>query len=183
MSVEIRRVHAHEWHAVRELRLRALADDAAPIAFLDTLQNASVRPDEFWQERTSRAADTDESAQFVAVEGADWIGSVSVIRRAAGESDHHGTCLTEARADVVGVFLDPAHRGRGLIDALLEAAAAWASARGDAALWLDVHADNARAQAAYARCGFAPTGHRFTGPIGAEVEMARPLTDGDRVPA
>jgi GNAT superfamily N-acetyltransferase len=183
MTFAIRRVQAHEWRAVRDLRLQALADAAAPIAFLDTLEAASVRPDEFWQDRTSRAADTDESAQFVAVDGDEWVGSVSVIRRAAGATDHHGNRLAQPRADVVGVYVTSVCRGQGTIDALLAAAADWASRLGDTALWLDVHADNERAKGAYARCGFAPTGHRFTGPIGAEIEMVRPLADSDRVPA
>ncbi|HWV48416.1 MAG TPA: GNAT family N-acetyltransferase [Microbacterium sp.] len=182
MTVEIRRVQAHEWRAVRDLRLRALTDEAASIAFLDTLENASNRPDDFWQQRTSRAADTDESAQFVAIAGSSWVGSVSVIRRASGETDHQGNRLAQPRADVVGVYVDPAHRGEGIIDALLTEAADWARSLGDTALWLDVHADNPRAQGAYSRCGFAPTGHRFTGPIGAEIEMTRSLDDSDRVP-
>lgn len=46
---------------------------------------------------------------------------------------------------------------------------------GGNSLALDVHVENVRAQAAYRRAGFADTGLRFTGSIGAEMEMARPL--------
>lgn len=181
MTPIIRRVRAEEWRDVRGLRLQALADAAAPIAFLDTLENATVRPDEFWQERTARAADTDVSAQFVALDGSDWVGSVSVIRRGVGETDHHGRRLDQPRSDVVGVYVRPSHRGQGLIDGLLAAASEWAVDLGDTTLTLDVHADNDRAQGAYVRAGFAPTGFRFSGPIGPEVEMARQLDAGDRV--
>ncbi|MFB7250731.1 GNAT family N-acetyltransferase [Microbacterium sp. NPDC056234] len=177
----VRRVRADEWREVRALRLQALTDAAAPIAFLDTLENATARPDGFWQERTTRAADTRDSAQFVAIDGQDWVGSVSVIRRAVGDTDHHGRPLEQPRSDVVGVYVRPSHRGQGVIDSLLVAASDWASALGDAALTLDVHADNDRAQNAYLRAGFALTGFRFTGPIGQEVEMARSLEDTGRV--
>lgn len=181
MKPDIRRVLAEEWREVRDLRLQALADAAAPVAFLDTLDDAAARPDEFWQGRTSRAADTDASAQFVALDGGEWVGSVSVVRRAAGETDHHGRRLEHPRSDVVGVYVRPSHRGQGVIDALLAAASVWARSLGDTTLTLDVHADNERASIAYRRAGFAPTGFRFTGPIGPEIEMARSLVDSDRV--
>lgn len=45
----------------------------------------------------------------------------------------------------------------------------------DAALTLDVHVDNARAEAAYARNGFARTGVETTEPIGDERELRRAL--------
>ena len=41
-------------------------------------------------------------------------------------------------------------------------------------LALGVHRDNARAQGAYRRAGFAPSGVTFTGSIGPEIEMVRP---------
>ena len=47
------------------------------------------------------------------------------------------------------------------------------------ALTLDVHADNARARRAYERCGFRPSGLRFTGSIGPELEMVRELSDSE----
>jgi RimJ/RimL family protein N-acetyltransferase len=49
------------------------------------------------------------------------------------------------------------------------------SALGLTRLSLDVHRENLRAQAAYRRAGFAPTGETFTSVIGPEIVMARPL--------
>lgn len=74
MSVHVRRVEAGEWSQVKDLRLRALADPAAPIAFLDTVEHASGQPDRFWQERTVNAAEPSAAAQFVAVTdaGSGW---------------------------------------------------------------------------------------------------------------
>lgn len=174
-ALTVRRVRAEEWRAVRELRLQALQDADAVVAFLDTYEHAADQPDVFWKARTERAANGDDAAQFVAVDGTAWIGCVTVLRRPAGDVDHLGRTHDAPRADIVGVYVAPAHRGRGTIDALLSAAAEWAGALGDAALTLDVHADNARAQGAYRRSGFEPTGIRFTGPIGPELEMSRPL--------
>lgn len=175
MTVSVRRVRAEEWRRVRGLRLEALQDPDAAIAFLDTYENSSAQPDAFWRERAAGAASGDAVAQFVAEEGEDWVGTAAVLRRAVGEIDHHGAPLPHARADVVGVYVRPSHRGADVIDALLACAAEWTLQCGGDALTLDVHSDNLRARAAYARCGFAVTGRRFTSVIGDEVEMRREL--------
>lgn len=182
MTIEVKRVRADEWKLVRDLRLEALGDPAAPIAFLDTLDNASLRPELFWRDRASGAANGDAAAQFVAIADEEWIGSVSVIRRGLGDADPHGRAVTASRGDVVGVYVRSEHRGEGIIDALLDAAAAWAQSLGDGSLRLEVHADNERAQGAYRRSGFRTTGLQFTGSIGPEFEMERPLQPADRVP-
>ena len=57
----------------------------------------------------------------------------------------------------------------------MDAAAEWTARLGYSRLTLDVHAGNERAQAAYRRSGFVPTGVSFTGPIGPELEMVRSL--------
>ena len=175
MTLRVRRVRADEWDRVRDLRLDAVRDPAAPIAFLHSHEEEAARPSEFWQQRTERAASGDSVAQFIAESDGEWIGTLSVLRRLAGSPDHHGRPVDSTRGDIVGVFVRPQARGQGAIEALVEAAAQWASALGDAHLTLEVHADNERAQAAYRRLGFAETGLRFTGTIGPEFEMARAL--------
>lgn len=177
MSTVVRRIRADEWSAVRALRLEALRDPAADVAFLETWENASLQPDEFWQERASNSASGDAAAQFIAEDGEGWVGSVTVLRAAAGSIDYHGEVLAESRSNVVGVYVRPSHRGDGLIDQLLDAAASWSASHGDTRLHLGVHVDNARAQRAYQRSGFLPTGVTMTTSIGDEIEMARELTD------
>ncbi len=181
MSVDVRRVRADEWERVRDLRLDAVRDPAAAIAFLHSFAEESAHDDAFWQERTTGAASGEAVAQFVAESDGEWVGTATVLRRPAGSVDHHGRPVTAARGDVVGVFIRQEHRGRGIVEALFDAAARWAASLGDSALTLDVHVDNARAQAAYRRAGFADTGVQFTASIGDEIEMAREITDGDRV--
>ncbi|MBD3940976.1 GNAT family N-acetyltransferase [Microbacterium sp. NEAU-LLC] len=171
----VRRIRADEWPRVRALRLESTSDPDAAIAFLETPEQVAARTDEFWRDRTVRAAESDVAAQFVAESADAWVGSMSVLIRATGQTDHVGRFVDDRRADVVGVYVNPAHRGSGAVDALFDAAAAWAASQGLNRLTLDVHADNHRAQAAYRRNGFAPTGVSFTGPIGPEIEMARDL--------
>jgi len=181
VSVTIRRVRADEWERVRNLRLEAVRDPAAAIAFLHSYEAESAHPAAFWQDRAENAASGDAVAQFVAEEGGEWIGSVTVIRWKAGDTDHHGRTVSPARGDVVGVYVRPQNRADGVVDDLLGAAADWARSLGDGALALDVHVDNHRAQGAYRRAGFAETGLRFTGSIGPELEMRRSLVAADSV--
>jgi RimJ/RimL family protein N-acetyltransferase len=174
-GVTVRRVRAEDWPRLRDLRVEAVRDPAAPIAFLTTPDEELARDDEFWRLRAANASTGDEAAQFVVEIDGQWVGTATVLVRPAGVTDHTGRTVYTTRADVVGVYVRADRRGSGLIDALLDAAAAWTADLGIARLTLDVHADNARAQAAYRRAGFVPTGVTFTGRIGPELEMARAL--------
>ncbi len=172
----VRRVRADEWLQLRTLRLEALRDPDAPLAFLESHDDAAARPDEFWHSRTAAAAVGDHVAQFVGVDARDsLLGSVTVIVQAPGSLDHHGAVVPQRRAMLVGVYVRPTHRGDGLITALVDAGAGWARERGFRQLFLDVHRENARAQGAYRREGFAPSGVAFTSVIGPEIEMVREL--------
>jgi RimJ/RimL family protein N-acetyltransferase len=177
-EVEVRAVHDHEWREVRDLRLRALQDEVADLAFVDTYVEASRRLDEFWQQRaagSSLEAGPDAGArQFVAV-AADgtWVGSVTVIVERVGERDFEGVEITRDAGALVGVYLDPAYRGRGIIQRVMAAAVDWVRERELGSARLYVHVDNPRAQHAYEKAGFAPTGVTLLGSLGIENEMAR----------
>ena len=171
----VRRIRSDEWARVRQLRIEAVSDPDAAIAFLTDVAEEIARDDAFWQDRAAGGAVGNSAAQFVLIDDDEWIGTVTVLRRSAGSVDHIGRTLSAPRAVVVGLYLRPSHRGRGGVGDLLDHAAEWAASFGDTALMLDVHADNARAQAAYRKAHFVPTGVTFTGPIGPEIEMAREL--------
>lgn len=171
----VRRIVADEWQRVRQLRLEMVGDPDASIAFLSTREQELAHDDAFWRTRAAGAAAGEDAAQFVAVVADEWVGTATVLVRPAGVVDHTGRTVYVSRADVVGVYVRAAHRGTGLVGELLDAAASWAGQHGHTRLTLDVHVDNARAQAAYRRAGFVPTGVTFTGPIGPELEMVRLL--------
>lgn len=162
-SFDIRRVLASDGRRVRGIRLEALGDPAAGIAFHETRDAAQARSSEFWDERAVGAALSDDAAQFVAVQGRDWAATVTVLMSDAG------------KALLVAVYVRPSQRGQGLLEALVTAAGDWARERGAGELVLEVHDENLRAQRAYRRIGFTETGVRSDGPNGLEREMAQVL--------
>lgn len=118
-QIVVRRVLGRDWRTVRDLRLEALHDPAAAIAFLDSAADAQRRPNTFWQQRTRDAADGRRAAQFFAESVAgDLPGTATVLRRDAGEVDHLGHALGADRSDVVGVYVRAAARGTGVVDSL-----------------------------------------------------------------
>ncbi|MFF7502885.1 GNAT family N-acetyltransferase [Streptomyces lavendulae] len=179
----IRTVQADEWEKAKELRIAALQDPAAPVAFLDTLEDAQARPDEFWQGRVAGAASGRAARQFVA-EAADgrWDGSVTVLVEEGGTTDFFGNPVEAAQGHLVGVFVRDEQRGTGLTEALFTAALEWAwslEGPGLARVRLFVHEENARAAAFYRRYGFEASGRvvPVPGDFGArelEYGFARP---------
>jgi len=170
----VRRVRTPEWREIRDLRIEAVGDSAAAIAFLSTVEQERAHKDEFWRDRAAGAALSDSAAQFIADDAGRWVGTVTVLLRDEGTDDHLGRTVATRRADIVGVYVSPPQRGTGLLGRLFDAAADWAEERGVDDLTLDVHRDNHRAQAAYRKLGFVPTGESFTSVIGPEIVMARP---------
>ncbi|KPI34071.1 GCN5-related N-acetyltransferase [Actinobacteria bacterium OV450] len=158
----MRPVRADEWQKVKELRIEALKDPAAPVAFLETLAEADARPDEFWQDRALRGSQGRHVRQFVA-EAADgeWVGSVTVLVEEGGTTDFFEQAVEQTQGHLVGVFVRAEERGTGVTEALFTAALDWAwSLEGPALerVRLFVHEDNGRAEAFYRRFGFRATG-------------------------
>jgi len=60
----VRRVTPGDWRRIRALRLEALRDPMAQVAFLETVERAEARPDEEWRGRTAAHAEGGASAQF-----------------------------------------------------------------------------------------------------------------------
>lgn len=96
--------------------------------------------------------------------GADAIGLQLGMFGAFGWiSPAGGVIIARAVADeaeVLTLAVDPASQRQGIGRALLERAAATAQERGAQAIFLEVAADNAPAQALYAALGFAAVGCR-----------------------
>lgn len=177
---KIRPIRAHEWREVRALRLTALKDETAPLAFVESYQEGDAQPDEFWQTRaqgsSSDAGPGAGACQFVAIaDDGTWVGTSVALIENAGEQDFEGKTIEQPGGHVVGVFLQPEHRGKGVIGGLLDATMDWLRQRDLTRVRLYVHADNIRARRAYEKAGFTATERSFHGSLGPEIEMARIL--------
>lgn len=162
-EVQLRRVRPQDWPHTKALRLEALAD--YPLGFLETLETARSLDDATWQERAARGAEGGSAFQVIG-----WVDERPV-----------GTCVSfvrDGRAWLVAVYVTSSARGQGLLARLVGQCADWARAQGAPELVLEVHEDNARARAAYAKLGFADTGRTTPYPLepgGLELEMVLEL--------
>lgn len=176
-SYAVRRVRAEEWRSLRDLRLEALRDPIAHLAYLERIEDALQRPDSFWRKQTHAAATGASVAQFVAVdERGDLAGAATTLVTAPGEPDYIGETSSQPSAAVVGVYVRPQHRGGGALQAVLSEMEAWLRDIGVQQVRLHVNQDNARAQGAYRKCGYVDTGVRVTMVDGLNHEMVRDLT-------
>ncbi|MGX1887693.1 GNAT family N-acetyltransferase [Streptomyces sp. NPDC055287] len=162
MDCVIRPVRAGEWARVKELRLVALRDPLAAIAFLETYEKAAAEPDSFWEERTDRAAEGGGVRQFVAeaVDGR-WVGSVSALVERAGSEQVFGGAPLVDQVHVVGVYVRPEARGTAVAQELFRAALEWSWGLTEPRVErvrLYVHERNGRAEALYGKAGFARSG-------------------------
>jgi GNAT superfamily N-acetyltransferase len=159
-DVALVRLEPADWPAYRELRLAALADAAS--AFGTTLARERALTPEDWRARIQRGP------TFVARAPRGDVGTATGIQ---GDEPGH--------AELVGMWVHPEWRGRGVGDLLVDAVIEWAAQSGYRGLNLWVSVGNDRAEALYARHGFARTGAtqpiREEDPTRLELEMVRPL--------
>ncbi|MGY1456906.1 GNAT family N-acetyltransferase [Streptomyces sp. SS8] len=164
----VRAVRADEWRGLRELRLEALADPVAVMAFLERHEEAAAYPDGVWRRRAADGEGHGDRLTLIGETGGGlWCGKLTVLV----EGD---------RTQLVGVYMKPEHRGTGLATRLLEAAVEWSWTRPAVeGVRLYVHEDNHRAEAFYRRRGFRRTGRIDTDPRASaftahEMELLRP---------
>lgn len=165
---KIRAVRADEWRKLKELRLEALADPAAPVAFPERYEDAVGYPDGKWQERAAKGEKQEDTVTFVGETSDErWCGMLTVL-------------VEDERTQLVGVYVRPEHRGTGLAVRLFRAALDWSWARPEVrSVRLCVHRDNPRAAAFYRRLGFRPIGEAMPDPEGSghleqQLELGRP---------
>jgi GNAT superfamily N-acetyltransferase len=172
MRYEIRAARADEWRKAKRLRLAALRDPVSAVAFVRTYEAEAAMSDEQWRQRALRRSFVAEDAH------GEWVGSVTVLVETGAE-------FAEPQTHLVGVYVRPEVRGRGVAGTLLGAAIEWSWGQpervGRVRLW--VHEDNARARAFYDRLGFTPTGRTDAFPLDPsrteyELELRRPAEAG-----
>lgn len=176
-ALTVHRVTPEDAARMRALRLEMLAD--SPLAFLETLAQAAARPHADYRRRIVQASAGGQLAQFVADPGSGPGGGPGGPGRGGRLIGHAGGTVLpeEAAATVVfAVYITPAHRGRGVLAALMDAVAEWSLSLGRRELMLEVVVGNDRAVRAYERLGFEDTGVRVPHPVLAglhELQMRR----------
>jgi GNAT superfamily N-acetyltransferase len=175
MTVTLRRVRADDGMLLRALRLESLSDPLARIAFVSTYEDEAAQPEEFWHDRAATAARGETVNHVIAFDGETPVGQVVALLETPGADDWAGRPIEAVQVHLVGVYVAPSHRGSGLLARLVEDQLAWGRERGVARMRLYVHTDNVRAQAAYGKLGFMPTGVTAEVAAGTELEMVRRL--------
>ncbi|MER5208845.1 GNAT family N-acetyltransferase [Streptomyces sp. NPDC002825] len=185
MDYSIRTIRADEWEKTREIRLAALQDPVAHLAFLDTYEDAVERPDAFWQDRAEGGSETGggKVRQLVAeAPDGSWAGTITLLVERPSDEVRFGEAAKVDQTHIVGVYVRPEARGTGVIDALFRAGVEWSWTLPDPAIArvrLYVHEENARAAAFYRRFGFVATGESVAmpgdeGALELEYELVRP---------
>lgn len=165
-ELEFRRIGAGEWRELSELRLRALRD--APLAFGSTLERESAYDEARWRSQAESAAAGADEVAIVAVADGRFVG---MARGYLGPSED---LQPQTVVWLIGVYVDPAWRGRGVARALSAEVVGWARERGVAEVHLHVADWNDAARRTYEALGFTASGAITTlphEPSVTEVEM------------
>ena len=161
--MRIRELQRHEWALFRELRLRALAE--SPDSFARRFADEQAQPDAHWMRLTESVTIPGGQVMLVAEEDGRPLGlAFGLFDKERPKIGHVG-----------GMWVDPAARGLGAGQALLDAAIAWARGRELESLELWVTEGNGAALRLYERLGFADTGRRDvlpSNPVLQTIQMA-----------
>ena len=142
-DAQVRRVNETDWSALRDIRLRSLAD--SPDAFGSTLEREAAFSDADWQEWARDAAAGSAETCFLA-----WLeeGPVGAV----------GAYAKEGQVHLIAMWVAADARRHGLGRVLVEAIISWSAESGTPTIRLDVMVGNVEARRLYEGFGFAPTG-------------------------
>ena len=150
--LEVRLLAPKEWLLLKDLRLRALAE--APQAFSTTLAQAQAWTDAEWQARAERFHALPPAAAYVALADGHPCGLLTCYL--SEDKDVTGGLV----ADLNAFWVDPAHRGQGVGEALIASVIDWAARQGAPQVQAWVMEDSLRALGFYRKTGFLETGRR-----------------------
>lgn len=151
----VRALTEDEWDQYRSVRLAALEE--SPEAFVASHSEEAAFDEDFWRLRMRRSQRLLAEVDGVAV------GTASLGAMATDEGSH---------AELFGLWVSPALRGKGIATDLVRAGAKAAAEQGSSHLYYWVGTDNGRAVAFASGFGFRPTDKRR--PVRVESEA-----DGD----
>ena len=155
--IVVRGILADEGALLREVRLAALRN--APGAFLETYDEVAGDPAPVWDARAASSTGEADQLVLLALDEGRPVGMAGIARE-IGQRRRH-------RATLWGVWLDPAHRGRGIGRQLVQGALDWAATRGVRAVYLEVVENEDPSWSLYGRLGFV---RREVDPFGAHVD-------------
>lgn len=157
-EIGIRRLMPDDWERFRDIRLAALLD--APSAFGSTYTQTVVYTEHIWRSRLTTAA------MFAAEESGRLIGIAGGLPAQADNT-----------AALISMWVDPADRGRGIGEQLVNRVVQWARDEGFSSIKLRVTVGNDPAERLYVRCGFVTTGEVLPVDEGSEhTEKSMELT-------
>lgn len=169
-TISIRMASPADANDYRDLRLEALREH--PDAFSSDYASNAARPMSFWDDRLRASGSPGALTLFFAFDRDGLIGMCGVAPGGSPKTAHS--------AFIVSVYVRPRSRGRGVANALLQAALVWARAQGIRIVKLGVGTNNAAAIRCYARQGFRvyglePLALCHAGQMLDELLMAREL--------
>ena len=141
-DIRVRRLLPEDAAQYREIRLEGLR--VSPEAFGNTFEVENARPIELFADRIR------DSETMGAFEGAEILGVAGLRTNQGPKESHKGT--------LVGMYVRPQARNRGVGRRLVEAVMEVARTRGVELLQLAVVSDNEPARRLYARLGFVEYG-------------------------
>ncbi|XOV88088.1 MAG: GNAT family N-acetyltransferase [Pseudomonadota bacterium] len=141
----IRTLEAADWRDYKQIRLSALQD--SPDAFGSTYERSARIPDSDWQARVG-SLDARFDLPLVACLGNRFVGLA--WGRIEPEAPQH--------AHLYQMWVDPAVRGRGIGQQLVEQVIGWARQAGCKTMVLQVTEGDRPARRLYERLGFIATG-------------------------
>ena len=140
----IRALNPDDWQDIRDVRLRSLLD--TPDAFTSTFSRESAYDEAKWRD--------------LAVTGRWFVANNDgLIGVAVGVAGWSGD---PKRRELVGMWVAPSHRRRGIARQLLDQVRAWAASEGATTLSLGVREGNERALAAYLSMGMRESGETIS---------------------
>ena len=142
-DITVRTLTEEQWDQYRSVRLAALRE--SPEAFVASHAEETEYDEDFWRTRMRR------SQRLLAEVDGEAVGTASV-----GEVDADDGC----HAELFGLWVSPALRGKGIATQLVSAGAKSAAASGRSHLYYWVGTDNGRAVAFASGFGFRPTDQR-----------------------
>lgn len=156
MTIAIRLLEPDDWALYRDVRLAALRE--APFAFGSTFEGESAFAEAVWRERLQGRG------LFVALADGRAAGLAAGVRNRERPGE----------AMLISMWTNPAFRGHGIGEKLVQAVLAWTAVEGIARITLEVTVGNDVAERLYRRCGFERTGQvDCSEPAKLTFEMAR----------